>query len=345
MKYTAKVLAAYLKGEIVGNPEVEVTDISKIENGTAGTLTFLANPMYEKFIYTTQASVVIINKSFIPESTILATLIKVDDAYKAFASLLELYQNSQKKPTGIHPSAIIDPSATLGKDIYIGPNVFIGAQAKIGDFAYIFPGTFIGNNVQIGERTLLHPNVTVYHQCVIGSHCTIHAGNVIGADGFGFAPNSDNNYQKVPQVGNVIIEDHVEIGSNCSIDRATIGSTLIKKGAKLDNLIHIAHNVEIGENTVIAAQCGIAGSAKLGSEIMIGGQAGIIGHISIANGVKIAGQSGVGRTIDEPGVILQGSPAFEIKPYNRSYVVFKRLPELLNRLEYLEKELKELKSK
>jgi UDP-3-O-[3-hydroxymyristoyl] glucosamine N-acyltransferase len=343
MKFTAIQIASMINGEIEGDPNVLIGSVSKIEEGTPGTLTFLANPKYTEYIYTTQASVVIVNKSFIPEKPIRATLIKVDDAYASFAKLLETYSQINLNKVGIEQPTSIAETATIGQNAYIGAFTYIGNYVKIGNNVKIYPNCYIGDHAVINDNTTLFANVTIYTQCIIGNNCTIHSGAVIGADGFGFAPNSQNSYQKVPQIGNVLIEDFVEIGANTTIDRATIGSTIIRKGVKIDNMVQIAHNVEVGQNTVIAAQTGIAGSTKIGKNCMIGGQVGIVGHISIANGVKIAAQSGIGQSITKENEIVQGSPAYGIGDYKRSYVLFKKLPELQQQLTLLEKEISQLK--
>ncbi len=337
MKFTAQQIAEALSGTVEGNPSVEVSSLSKIEEGKKGTLTFLANPKYTQYIYHTEASIVIVNEDFDPEKEITTTLIRVKDAYSAFAQLLELYQQSKEKKSGISKSAFIAETATIGTDVYIGAFVSIGDHAVIGDHAMIHAHTSIGNHCKIGNATKIFSGVSIYDECEVGNECTIHAGAIIGADGFGFAPQDDNVYNKIPQIGNVIIEDRVEIGANTTIDRATIGSTLIRKGAKIDNLIQIAHNVEIGENTVIAAQTGISGSTKIGKNCMIGGQVGIIGHLTIADGVKIAAQAGVGKSINEENAIVEGSPAFNIRDYQRSYVHFRRLDTLVKRVNELER--------
>ena len=347
MKFTAQQIAQLLQGEVHGNANEEVSDLSKIEEGKPGTLTFLANPKYADYIYTTGASIAIVNKSFVPEKELpkSLTLIKVDDAYACFAKLLSVYEQAIKQQPRVEQPSFIDPTAKIGDNVYIGAFAYVGAGAVIGNNTHIYPQTYIGNNVKVGDHTVIYAGVKVYRDCKIGNHVTIHASSVIGADGFGFAPNSENNYQKVPQIGNVVIEDHVEIGSNVSIDRATLGSTIIRKGVKIDNLIQVAHNVEIGENTVIASQTGIAGSTKLGKNMMIGGQVGIIGHLKIADGVKIAAQSGIGQNIETENEIVQGSPAFFIGDYKRSYVLFRSLPKLKEQIDTLAKELKEVKGK
>ncbi|HRC32189.1 MAG TPA: UDP-3-O-(3-hydroxymyristoyl)glucosamine N-acyltransferase [Bacteroidia bacterium] len=336
MKFTAKQIAESLQGTVEGNADVWVNNVSKIEEGKPNTLSFLANPKYEEYIYNTKASIVLVNKTFVAQKKIDTTLIRVDDAYQSFAALLEIYNNVMQNKSGIEQPVYIAASSTQGQNIYLGAFAYLGENSVIGNHVKIYPHAYIGDNVTIGDNTTIHAGVKIYSQCVIGSNCTIHAGVVIGADGFGFAPQGEG-YKKVPQIGNVIIEDHVEIGANTAIDRATLGSTIIRKGAKLDNLIQIAHNVEIGENTVIAGHSAIAGSSKIGKNVMIGGQAGVIGHLSVADGVKIAGQSGVGQSIDKENEIVQGSPAFSIGDYRKSYVMFRKLPEIEKRLSALEK--------
>ncbi len=344
MKFSASQIAQLLDGEIIGNPDAEVSGLSKIEEGSAGTLSFLANPKYAEYIYTTGATLVIVGKDFKAEKSIpeTCTLIRVEDAYASFAKLLDLYNQVKHDKKGIAESAVVDSSATLGENIYIGANTVVDSGVTIGDNAKIYPQAYLGSNVRVGNNTIIHPGVRILSDCVIGNDCVIHAGVIIGGDGFGFAPNSENNYQKVAQIGNVIIEDHVEIGANTTIDRATLGSTIIRKGAKIDNLIQIAHNVEIGENTVIAAQTGIAGSTKIGKNCMIGGQVGIIGHISIADGTMIAAQSGIGASI-KSRAILQGSPAFSIGEYKKAYIGFRKLPEIMKQISALQEELAALK--
>lgn len=342
MEFTARQISDILSGTITGDPETKVSRLSKIEEGTPGSLTFLANPKYTEFIYSTGASVVIVANDFTPEKPISATLIRVADAYGSFAKLLEVYNQIQKNKKGIEQPSFIAPTAKTGSDIYVGAFAYVGHNSVIGDRVKIYPGAYVGDNVTIGNDSTLYAGVKVYSDCVIGTSCTLHAGVIIGADGFGFAPSS-GSYQKVAQIGNVIIEDHVEIGAGTTIDRATLGSTIIRKGVKLDNLIQIAHNVDIGENTVIAAQTGVAGSTKIGKNCMIGGQVGIVGHITIADETKIAAQSGIGTSITEKGQIVQGSPAFPISDYRRTYVVFKKLPDLDKKILELEKLLSELK--
>ena len=330
-----------LSGEVVGNPEVTVSSLAKIEEGKPGTLTFLSNPKYTEYIYSTGASVAIVAADFSPEKTLPAqlTLIKVADPYACFAKLLEAYNQLRQPQAGISKLAHVSASAVVADEVYLGEFVSVGERVSIGKGCKIYPQVYIGDGVQIGDGTTVYPGVRVYADCIVGNHCTLHSGVVIGADGFGFAPNAENNYAKVPQIGNVIIEDHVEIGANTAIDRATLGSTIIRRGVKLDNLIQIAHNVEIGENTVIAAQTGIAGSTKIGRDCMIGGQVGIVGHITIADGTKIAAQSGIAHSIKDPGTIVQGSPAFAIMDYKKSYIGFMKLPELMKQLDAINKKL------
>lgn len=339
MEFTAKQIAALLNGDIAGSPEAVVSKLAKIEEAGEGSLSFLANPKYTEYIYSTNASIVIVNKSFTPEKPIKSTLIKVEDAYKSFAKLLETYNQVKLNKQGIEQPSFISKSASYGENLYIGAFSYIGENVKIGNNVKIYPGSYIGDNAVIGDNTIIFAGVKIYSETTVGKSCTIHSGVIIGGDGFGFAPNSENNYQKVPQIGNVVIEDHVEIGANTAIDRATLGSTIIRKGVKLDNLIQIAHNVEIGENTVIAAQTGVAGSTKIGKDCMIGGQVGIVGHITIADKVKIAAQSGIGQSITTEGEIVQGSPAFNISDYKRSYVMFRKLPKLADKIDNLQKNL------
>lgn len=343
MEFTAASIAGFLKGEIEGNPDIKVNTVAKIEEGCQGALSFLSNPKYEHYIYTTASSVVLVNKSFIASQKIEATLIRVDNAYEAFASLLRLVDQSRPRKMGIHPTAVIESTAKIGTDVYIGPYSYIGENCTIGDGCSVYPHVYIGDNTRLGINCTLYPGVTIYHDCVVGQECIIHAGSVIGSDGFGFAPQSENEYMKIPQLGNVILEDYVEIGANVTIDRATMGSTIIHKGVKLDNLIQIGHNVEVGENTVMAAQTGIAGSTKVGRNCMFGGQVGIAGHIRIANGSKIGAQGGILGDIKEENTAIIGSPAFEIRQFMKSSVVFKKLPDLKTKVDKLEKEMESLK--
>tara|TARA_R110002096_G_scaffold192564_2_gene374228 strand:+ start:58991 stop:60013 length:1023 start_codon:yes stop_codon:yes gene_type:complete len=337
MEFSAQQIADLLEGKVEGNPEITVNNLSKIEEGNPGTLSFLANPQYAPFIYQTKASIVIVADDFVAEEKIDSTLIRVENPYQSFAKLLELYNQLKHNKQGIDKEARISESAQIGENCYIGAFCYIGENVKLGDNCKIYPGSFIGDNSQIGENALFFSGTKVYSDCILGKNITLHSGVVIGGDGFGFAPNN-NSYDKVAQIGNVIIEDHVEIGANTTIDRATLGSTIIRKGVKLDNLIQIAHNVEIGENTVIAAQSGVAGSTKIGSNCMIGGQVGIIGHLNIGNNVKIAAQSGVASNIKDDAII-QGSPAFAIGDYKKAYVYFRKLARMADDIDKLKKQV------
>jgi UDP-3-O-[3-hydroxymyristoyl] glucosamine N-acyltransferase len=343
IKFTAIQIANFLDGTLVGNPDVEIFKVSKIEDGDQGSLTFLSNPKYNNYIYLTKASVTIVNHSFKPEKPITTTLIKVDDAYVAFSNLLDLYNQAKNNQIGIEQFSVISDSASYGKELYLGSFSYIGNNVKIGNSVKIHPNCYIGDNVTIGDNCILFAGVKVYSDSMIGENCTFHSGCIIGSDGFGFAPKEDGTFKKIPQIGNVIIEDNVEIGSCTTIDRATMGSTVLKKGVKLDNHIQIAHNVEIGENTVIAAQSGIAGSSKIGKNCMIGGQVGIAGHLTIGNYVKIQAQSGIGRNIKDHET-LQGSPAMGYSDYNKSYVHFKNLQKIVAEMNQLKKEILNLKN-
>jgi UDP-3-O-[3-hydroxymyristoyl] glucosamine N-acyltransferase len=338
MKFTAQQIAGILEGEVEGNPNAEVSKLSKIEEGTEGSLTFLANPKYNNFIYETKASITIVNATFVPESKLSTTLIKVEDAYKAFSKLLEFYNQIKLNKVGIESPCILSETAKHGSDFYLGAFSYVGQDVVIGDNVKIYPNSFIGDNVVIGNNTIIFAGSKIYSETIIGNNCTIHSGAIVGADGFGFVPNEKGEYSKVPQIGNVVIEDNVDIGAATTIDRATLGSTIIRKGVKLDNQIQIAHNVEIGENTVIAAQTGIAGSTKIGKNCMIGGQVGIAGHLSIGNGVKIQAQSGIGRNIKD-NEVLQGSPALGYGDFNKSYVHFKNLPKIVSEIAELKKKI------
>lgn len=339
MEFSAQQIANLLGGEVEGDAEARVSSLSKIEEGTPGSLSFLANPQYTPYIYDTKASAVIVNQSFQAERKVNTTLIRVPDAYQAFAQLLEVYNQLKYSKTGIEQPTFISESAEIGEGVYIGAFAYIGDNVKIGSNVKIFPHTFVGDGVTIGNNSMLFAGVKIYADCRIGNDVTLHSGVVVGGDGFGFAPNQENSYNKVAQIGNVIIEDHVEVGANTTIDRATLGSTVIRKGVKLDNLIQIAHNVEIGENTVIAAQTGIAGSTKIGRNCMIGGQVGIVGHLKIGDNVKIAAQSGIGGNLEDNAVV-QGSPAFSLSDYRRSYVYFKKLPQLADDIKNLKEHQK-----
>lgn len=342
MEFSAKQIAALLNGKVEGNENSIVTNLSKIEEGTQGTLSFLANPVYTNFIYTTDASIVIVNSSLVLDKPVKATctLIRVENAYESFAKLMELYTQIKGNKTGIEQPSFISASAKLGNDCYVGAFAYIGNNVSIGNNVKLYPQVYIGDNVVIGDNTVLFAGVKVYHECRIGANCTVHAGTVIGSDGFGFAPNTEGHaFAKVPQIGNVVIEDNVEIGANAALDRATMGSTILRKGVKLDNLVQIAHNSEVGENTVIAGLSGVAGSSKVGKNCMIGAQVGIAGHLKIADGVKIAGQSGIGSNIEKENEIVQGSPAFSIGEYKRSYVLFRNLPKLNDKISDLSKKI------
>jgi len=337
MKFTAAQIAGILEGEVVGDPNAEVYKLSKIEEGTEGSLTFLANLKYINFIYTTQATITIVNATFVPEQEITTTLIKVEDAYQSFSKLLDYYNQIKLMKSGIEQPSVISEGVTYGSDLYLGSFSYIGKNVTIGNNVKIYPNSFIGDNVIIGNNCVFFAGVRIYSESVIGTNCIIHSGAIIGSDGFGFAPQEDGTYKKVPQIGNVIIEDDVEIGSCTTIDRATLGSTIIRKGVKLDNHIQVAHNVEIGENTVIAAHTGIAGSTKIGKNGMIGGQVGFAGHLIIGDNVKIQGQSGIARNLND-GEVVQGSPAFTYGDFAKSYVHFKNLPKIVSELEQLKKQ-------
>ncbi|MEO8150576.1 MAG: UDP-3-O-(3-hydroxymyristoyl)glucosamine N-acyltransferase [Bacteroidia bacterium] len=341
MKFTAQQISDLLNGTIEGDATVWVDKLSKIEAGEPNSLSFLANPKYNQYLYNTIASIVIINKNFELEQSVTTTLVRVDDAYVAFAKLLDLYNKIQNDKSGIEQPSYIDSSAAIGSNVYIGAFAYLGKNVKLGNNVKIYPHCYVGDNVTIKDNTTLFAGARVYAMCEIGSDCILHSGVVIGADGFGFVPNALGGYDKVSQTGNVLIEDKVEIGANTTIDRATLGSTIIRKGVKLDNLIQIAHNVDIGENTVIAAQTGIAGSTKIGRECMIGGQVGIVGHITIADKVKIQAQSGINQSITEEGAAVQGSPAFSLVDFKRAYVMFRKLPDFEKRLSEMEKALRD----
>jgi len=344
MEFSANDIAGLVGGIVEGNPDIKVNRLAKIEEGEPQALSFLANPKYHQYIYTTQSSVVMVHSTFEVEKPVSCTLIRVDDPYSAFASLLDIYDKMRKAKSGISPRAAISQSAKLGSNVYIGDFVVIGDNVVLGDNVHIYPNSFVGDNCKIGNGTILNPNVVLYYDTIIGAECTLHAGVVIGADGFGFAPQDDNNYKKVAQIGNVIIEDNVEIGANTTIDRATLGSTIIHRGVKLDNLIQVGHNVEIGANTVIAAQTGIAGSTKLGNNCMIGGQVGFAGHIVIADDVKIGAQAGLAGSVDQKGVTLLGAPAIDISRFRRIIAIFNNLDKLYHRLGDVEKSVKNLEN-
>lgn len=338
MKFTAEQIAGILEGEVIGNPNAEVSRLSKIEEGTDGSLTFLSNPKYLNYIYSTQASITIVNQSFVPEAPLSTTLIKVEDAYGAFSKILAFYDQVKHNKSGIEQPSTISENVKYGSDFYLGSFSYIGNNVTIGSNVKIYPNAFVGDNVVIGDNVIIFAGARIYSETIIGNYCAIHSGAIIGADGFGFAPNADGTYTKIPQIGNVILEDYVDIGAATTIDRATMGSTIIKRGVKLDNQIQIAHNVEIGENTVIAAQTGVAGSTKIGKNCTIGGQVGISGHITIGDNVRIQAQTGVARNIKE-GEVIQGTPAFGYNDYNKSYVHFKNLPKIVTELEDLKKKI------
>ncbi len=341
MEFTAKQIAAYIQGTIVGDENATVHTFAKIEEGMPGALSFLSNPKYTHYIYNTQSSIVLVNKDFEPEQAVTATLIKVDNAYESLAKLMTLYEQSQPKRTGIDPLAYVAPTAKIGKDVYLAPFACVGDHAEIGDGTELHPHATVGRNAKVGSHCILYTHANVYHDCRVGNNCILHAGSVVGADGFGFAP-SASGYEKIPQIGIAILEDDVEIGANTCIDRATMGATIIRKGVKLDNLIQVAHNVEIGSHTVIASQTGIAGSAKIGEWCMLGGQVGVAGHIKVGNRVSVGAQSGIPGNVKD-GTTLMGYPAIDPKQFARSAAVYKKLPEMYSELNRLQKEVEELK--
>ena len=341
MEFTAKQIAAYVGGEIIGDENVTVCTFAKIEEGVKGALSFLANPKYASYIYDTQSSIVLVNNDFIPERPIEATLIKTANAYESLAKLMALYESVKPKKKGISPMASVATTATIGENVYIGPFVSIGEKAVIGDNTIIEANASVGDNAAVGSDCILYNHVTIYHDCKVGNRCILHAGSVVGADGFGFAPGA-NGYEKIPQIGIAILEDDVEIGANTCIDRATMGATVIKRGVKLDNMVQVAHNVVIDEHTVMAAQCGVAGSTKIGSWCMVGGQAGISGHIKIGNQVKVGGHSGVTNSVQD-GKAVMGYPSFEHTQFARATVIFKKLPEMYREMDALKKEIESLK--
>ncbi|MFC0775855.1 UDP-3-O-(3-hydroxymyristoyl)glucosamine N-acyltransferase [Terrimonas alba] len=342
MNFPAAQISLLINGKVEGDPNVVVNSFGKIEEAKENQLTFLANPKYEDFLYTTQASIVILNEAYELKQPVKATLIRVPDAYSAFALLLSKYQEiMQQQLSGIQQPSYIAKTASYGNNVFIGAFAYLGENVKIGNNTKIYPNAYIGDNVTVGENSIIHPGVKIYHDCVIGNRVTVHGGTIIGSDGFGFAPQADGSFKKVPQIGNVIIEDDVEVGANATIDRATIGSTLIKRGAKLDNLIQIAHNVEIGNSSVIAAQAGISGSTKIGNGVMIGGQAGIVGHIQLGDGSKVNAQSGVSKSL-EPGKAVTGSPAYDYTAALRSQAITRKLPDLEKRIKELETLIKQL---
>lgn len=346
MQFTAAQIALIINGRVEGNADAAVASFGKIEEAQNGQLAFLANPKYEEYLYTTKASIIIINDTQELKQQVEATLIKVPDAYSAFATLLDKYQQiKQQQLHGIQQPAYIATTAKIGEQVYIGAFAYVGENVIVGEGSKIYPNVYLGDQVTIGKNTIIYPGVKIYHDCIIGDHVSVHAGAVIGSDGFGFAPQTDGSFKKIPQIGNVIIQDHVEIGANTTIDRATIGSTLIKSGAKLDNLLQIAHNVEVGNNTAIAALTGISGSTKIGNNVIIGGQAGLAGHLQIADGTKINGKSGVSKSIKTPNTSVTGTPAIDYVTSMRSQAIARNLPALEQRVIALEKLLKQMMEK
>lgn len=341
MEFTARQIADYINGKVEGDENIAVNTFSKIEEGKPGSITFLSNPKYTNYIYTTEASIVLVSNKFVPEHEVKATMIRVDNPYDCLAKLLMLYESIKPKKKGVDQMAFVSPSAKIGEDVYIGAFAYVGENAVIGDDAKIYPHAYIGDNVKVGDNTVIYSGVNVYSECRIGENCVLHSGCVIGADGFGFAPTEDG-YEKIPQIGNVVLEDNVEIGANTCIDRATMGSTIIRKGAKIDNLVQIAHNDEIGSNTVIAAQTGIAGSTKIGEWCMFGGQVGVAGHITVGNKVNVGAQTGINSHV-EGNQTLMGYPAMTYRDFMKTSVLQRRLPDMMKRIDALEKELKELK--
>jgi len=340
MEFKAGMIAGFLHGTVDGDPDVIVSTFAKIEEGHPGALSFLANPKYEKYLYETASSIVIVNRTQKLEHSVKCTLIRVDDAYKSFATLLELHASSQQEKSGREEPVFVADTATLGENIFIGAFSYIAGNVTVGNNVKIHQQVYIGENVTIGDNTVLYQGVKIYKDCIIGNDCVIHSGAVIGADGFGFAPQADTDFKKIPQIGNVVLEDRVEIGANTCVDRATMGSTMIRRGVKLDNLIQVGHNVEIGENTVIAAQTGVSGSSKIGKNCMIAGQVGFAGHITVADGVKIGAQSGLNSSIKQPDSTLLGTPVMDYQDCIKSWVVIRRLPDLKKKVDELERQLK-----
>lgn len=341
MQFSAEQIASLLNGKVEGNPDAVVTQLSKIEEGVEGSLSFVSNPKYEHFLYSTQASIVIIDESLALQKAVDPTLIRVPNAYSAFTQLLKIYHSYRTERSGREPGCYIHETAQIGEGGYIGAHAYLGKDVRIGHNVTIYPNVYIGDNVQIGDNCLIYPNVTIYYDCIVGANAVVHAGAVIGSDGFGFAPQKDGSYDKIPQIGNVIVEDQVEVGANTVIDRATMGSTIIRKGVKLDNLIQIAHNAEVGQDSVIAAQSGISGSTKVGKHVVLGGQVGVVGHISIADGTQVQAQSGINRSIKLENAKWGGTPAAPFTAELRSRVLYAKLPELEKRILELEKKLKD----
>ena len=345
MEFTAQQIADFLGGEIQGNPSIKVSDFSKIEEGKPGTLSFLSNPKYSQFIYDSQASIILVNKDFLPEREVQSTLILVEDAYQSLAKLLTMVDQTKPKKTGISSLAYISASAIVGENAYIAPFVYIGDNVTIGENVSLHPHCSVEEGAKLGKNVTLFSGVKIYYNCVIGNNCTLHSGSVIGSDGFGFAPSEDGSYKKIPQMGNVVLEDNIEIGANSVVDRATLGSTIIRQGVKIDNLVQIAHNVEVGMNTVIAAQTGISGSTKLGKQCILGGQVGIAGHLHIADGTSFGAQTGVPNNIKLPNHAFQGYPAIPVMTFHRASVVYKNLPELQKTVYALQKKIQELENR
>lgn len=344
MEFTAKQIAGYLHGDIEGDENASVKTFAKIEEGVEGAISFLANPHYTHYIYETKSTIVLVNRDFRPEHPVGATLIRVDNAYEAIARLLSLYQQTTGKRTGIHPLAFVAESAKVAEDCYVGPFAYVGEEAEVGSGTQLYPHAVVEERAKVGRDCILYPNVSVYHDCVIGNRVILHSGCVIGADGFGFAPAAEG-YEKIPQIGIVTVEDDVEIGANTCVDRSTMGSTYIRRGVKLDNLVQVAHNCEVGENTVMSAQVGVAGSTKIGRWCMFGGQVGIAGHIVIGDRVYTGAQAGIAKSLPKGNVTIQGSPAIEYKNFARSSAVYKHLPEMYAEFNRMKDELAELKKK
>ncbi|MBR6310912.1 MAG: UDP-3-O-(3-hydroxymyristoyl)glucosamine N-acyltransferase [Paludibacteraceae bacterium] len=345
MEFSAKQIAEYLGGEIFGDANVTVCTFAKIEEGVPGALSFLSNPKYVHYIYETKSSIVLVNKDFVPEQPISATLVKVDNAYESLAKLLTLYDSMKPKRKGIDPLAYVAPTAKIGKDVYLAPFSAVGDNAEVGDGTELHPHATVGPRAKVGKNCIMYTNANVYHDCRVGDNCILHSGSVVGADGFGFAPRPDGSYEKIPQIGIAVLEDDVEIGANTCVDRATMGATVVHKGVKLDNLIQIAHNVEVGENTVMASQVGVAGSTKIGRQCVIGGQVGFAGHIHVADGAQIGAQAGIISSLSEKDVEtpIIGSPTMPVKQFMRSSAVFRKLPDMLRTINELQREVEQLK--
>lgn len=342
MEFTAQQIADFLQGEIEGDPKATVNTFAKIEEGKPGAISFLSNPKYAHYLYDTKSSVVLINKDFEPEKPVQTTLIRVDNAYECVARLLKMYEMSKPARKGIHPLAFVADSASVAEDCYVGPFACIGENVTVGKGTQVYAHVVLEQNAKIGENCLIYPNVSVYHDCQIGNRVTLHSGSVIGADGFGFAP-TENGYEKIPQIGIVIIEDDVEIGANACIDRSTMGATIVHKDVKIDNLVQLAHNTEVGSHTVLSAQTGVAGSTKIGQWCMFAGQVGVTGHAFIADRVRAGAQTGIAGSVRKPGATLFGTPAFDYSQSQRSSVIYKKLPEMYKELNQLKKELEEIK--